>query len=675
VRIELITLRELAMRLKAPFETSTEVTWNRRILLVEVRSDGVSGWAEITAAEDPYFNAETTETAWHIFKDFIVPATLGKSVQTASEIQDLLAPIRGHHMAKAGMENAMWDVEAQQRGVPLATLIGGTRTEIPCGVSIGIQDSVESLIAAIEVELRAGYQRVKLKIKPGKDVDFITAARAEYPDIKLMVDANSAYQLKDADRLREFDRYRLTMIEQPLAWDDIYQHAVLQAQLETPICLDECIQTASHAQAAITLTACRVINIKLGRVGGHSVAKQVHDVCFRNSIPVWCGGMLESGVGRAHNIAMSALPGFSLPGDVSASRRYWDEDIIEPEVEVSAEGTIRVPASPGLGYTVRQSRVDALTVRREHWTAAAKSAAAVSGSPASSPDPSQLDSFTNLPDGIQIREVQTLAELRQVEALEQEVWGVTEREIVPLSLLIPAREVGAIILGAFDGTHLVGFSFGFVGIEKRQPSIHSHTLAVKPGYRDHNLGYRLKLAQREKALAMGVRQITWTFDPLQSRNAYLNFAKLGVLCDSYKANFYGEQSSSPLHQNGTDRLWVRWLLDSERVHQRIKDSRTKDSQGRERAREPSSVASLLTISQSGEPCPRLDERTFRSHTQVSIEIPIFRDDEPDRKSAIGWRTATRLAFLEALRAGFVVSDFYRLRRGSQEIGTYLLTSN
>ncbi len=369
MRIENIELRELAMRLKAPFETSSEVTWDRRVLLVEAGVDGLRGWGEITAAEDPFYNSETTETAWHMMKDFIVPLVLGKNIERAAGLADLLKPIRGHEMAKAGLENALWDVEAQQKNLPLAKLLGGTRQQIACGVSIGIQTSLTSLVTKIERELRAGYQRIKLKVKPGKDIDIVAAVRQSYPEIKLMVDANSAYRLEDVEVLKAFDRYDLMMIEQPLAWDDIYQHSQLQAQLRTPICLDECIHNTSHAEAAIKVGACRVINIKLGRVGGHANAKQVHDVCVHHSIPVWCGGMLEAGVGRAHNIAMSTLPGFVLPGDVSASQRYWYEDIIEPEVEVSRKGTIHVPEIPGLGYAVRRQKVDELTVRHERWAA------------------------------------------------------------------------------------------------------------------------------------------------------------------------------------------------------------------------------------------------------------------------------------------------------------------
>jgi O-succinylbenzoate synthase len=272
-------------------------------------------------------------------------------------------------MAKAALENALWDIEAQQKAVPLACLLGATRSEIPCGVSIGMQPSVPALLSKIETELRDGYQRVKIKIKPGNDLSLVQAIRRQYPEIRLMVDANSAYSVADSYRILALDSFNLMMIEQPLAWDDIYEHAMLQAQLRTPICLDECIHNAGHAKAAIMLHACGVINIKLGRVGGHSGARRLHDVCVQSSIPVWCGGMLESGIGRAHNIAMSGLPGFVLPGDVSASRRYWLEDIVEPEVEVTSSGTICVPTTTGLGYSIRRSRIEQLTVRKETWSA------------------------------------------------------------------------------------------------------------------------------------------------------------------------------------------------------------------------------------------------------------------------------------------------------------------
>ncbi|HEY7095355.1 MAG TPA: o-succinylbenzoate synthase [Terriglobales bacterium] len=369
MKIEVITLREIRMRLKAPFETSFGVTQDRRILLVEVVTDGVSGWGEVTAMEMPSYNYETTGTAWHVLSDFIAPQLVGKELDQAAGVSTALAGIRGHQMAKAGIENALWDAEAQLKGVPLAKLLGGTLTEIACGVSLGIRETPESLVSKVGEELGSGYQRIKLKIKPGKDLDFVAAVRKKFPDIRLSVDANSAYHLQDADHLRQLDAFNLLMMEQPLDWDDIHSHARLQSQIKTSICLDECINTAKHAKAAIESGACRIINIKLGRVGGHSSARQVHDVCRAHSVPVWCGGMLESGIGRAHNIAMSTLPGFTLPGDVSASRRYWPEDVIEPEVQVSPHGTIQVPAGPGLGYSIRQDLIERLTVRKQDWKA------------------------------------------------------------------------------------------------------------------------------------------------------------------------------------------------------------------------------------------------------------------------------------------------------------------
>ena len=365
MKIESITLREIRMRLKAPFETSFGVTHDRRIILVEAVADGVAGWGEVTVGETPHFNSETTETAWHVISDFIAPSLVGKTIASASEVPALVQGIRGHQMAKAGVENAFWDIESQQKQLPLWKLLGGTQSEIACGVSLGIRESPDALIRKIEEELRSGYQRIKLKIKPGKDLEYVAAARKKFPDIKLSVDANSAYTLDDIEHLKQLDKFNLLMMEQPLAWDDIYSHSKLQAQITTAICLDECINNAQHAASAIEVKACRIINIKLGRVGGHTEAKRVHDVCTASKIPVWCGGMLEAGIGRAHNIAMSTLPGFTLPGDVSASARYWDEDIIEPAVEVTAQGTIRVPKTPGLGYKVRRDRIEKLTARKK----------------------------------------------------------------------------------------------------------------------------------------------------------------------------------------------------------------------------------------------------------------------------------------------------------------------
>jgi o-succinylbenzoate synthase len=365
MRVRRITLREIHLDLLEPFETSFETTKLRRILLLEAETDAAIGWGECTAGEHPYYSYETVETAWHIIRDFLWPVLRGREISSASEVWDLLARVRGHNMAKAGLETALWDAEAKSKNVPLWKLLGGSREEIPCGVSIGIQSTIGALAAKVEKELAAGYQRIKVKIKPGCDVEPARALRERFPRIRLMVDANSAYSLADADLLKRLDPFYLIMIEQPLGWDDLYSHAALQKQLDTPICLDECIHGESDARAAIEMGACRIINIKLGRVGGHTPARRVHDLCQSKSVPVWCGGMLESGIGRAHNIALSSLANFTLPGDVSASRRYWMEDIIEPEVEVSRQGTIRVPSAPGLGYAPRISRIESLTRRRE----------------------------------------------------------------------------------------------------------------------------------------------------------------------------------------------------------------------------------------------------------------------------------------------------------------------
>jgi O-succinylbenzoate synthase len=365
MRLRKITLREIHMQLVAPFQTSFGKTSLRRILLLELDADGTTGWGESTAGEDPYYSYETVETAWHIIRDFLWPIVKYKEIDSAAEVWELLARVRGHNMAKAALETAIWDAEAKQKGLPLAKLLGGTRDEISSGVSIGIQPDIATLLAKVEKELAAGYQRIKIKIKPGNDVAPTRALREKFPRMRLMVDANSAYRLEDAQLLKQLDAFYLIMIEQPLGHDDIYSHAALQRQLDTPICLDECIHDIEHARAAIEIGACKIINMKLGRVGGHTPARRIHDLCQQKSVPVWCGGMLESGIGRAHNIAMSTLPNFTLPGDVSASRRYWTEDVIEPEVEVTPKGTIKVPSAPGIGYTPRLDRIESLTKRCE----------------------------------------------------------------------------------------------------------------------------------------------------------------------------------------------------------------------------------------------------------------------------------------------------------------------
>ena len=365
-RLERVTIRHLRMPLVHFFETSFSRTYERDIVLVEVIADGVSGWGEVTAGEHPFYNEEWTESAWLLLKNYIVPRVLGQPLKSAADVYPLTKHIRGHNMARGGCEVAVWDLEARRSGLPLYRHVGGgARREIPCGVSIGVQDSVDQLLTKIETELAAGYQRIKMKIKPGWDVDVVAAVRKRFPKIKLMADANSAYTLADIDHLRRLDEFDLTMIEQPLSHDDIIDHATLQAKLTTPICLDECIRTVRHAEQAIEMNACRIINIKLGRVAGFSQAKRVHDVAQKAGIPVWCGGMLEAGVGRAHNIALSTLPNFALPGDVSASKRYWKRDIIVPGVEVTSSGTIAVRDEPGFGYEIDHDWMRELTVREE----------------------------------------------------------------------------------------------------------------------------------------------------------------------------------------------------------------------------------------------------------------------------------------------------------------------
>jgi len=361
MKIEAFTLREIRMPLVHSFETSFGRTTERRILLVTAHCEGVDGWGECTAGEHPFYNEESVETAWYVLSKYLAPAVLGHELTSARDAAPLMAQVREHHMAKAALENALWDAEARQKKIPLWKLLGGTRRQIPCGVSVGIQETIDKLLEKIEIELASGYRRIKVKVKPGWDLEVLERIRSRWSEITLSCDANSAYTLDQVEHLRKFDQFRLLMIEQPLWSDDLYFHARLQKQLATALCLDESIRTARDADAALELGACGIINIKLGRVGGFSEARRVHDVCQARGIPVWCGGMLESGVGRVHNIAMSTLANFSLPGDVSASKRYWKEDIIEPEVEVSGDGFITTETQ----YCVRENLVESVTVSKE----------------------------------------------------------------------------------------------------------------------------------------------------------------------------------------------------------------------------------------------------------------------------------------------------------------------
>lgn len=364
-KIKSVELTEINLPLVHFFETSFGRTYERRIILVRVEdADGAEGWGEITCGEEPGYSDEWTDSAWATAEKILAPMVVGKEVTSAADVWDLMKWVRGHRMAKSGIETACWDLEAKKLGVPLWRHLGGVNQEIECGVSIGIQDSVEQLLGKIRTEVDAGYKRIKIKISPRWDYDVIKAVRVEFGDILLMGDANSAYTLADIDKLKSLDEFNLMMLEQPLGYDDIVDHAKLQAAINTPICLDEPIKSPDDARKAIELKSGKIINLKNGRVGGHTQSKMVEKICREAGMPVWCGGMLESGIGRAHNIAISTLAGYTMPGDVSASKRYWHEDIIEPAVEVSANGTITAPEGPGIGFDVRLDRIEKVSKRR-----------------------------------------------------------------------------------------------------------------------------------------------------------------------------------------------------------------------------------------------------------------------------------------------------------------------
>ena len=363
--LDQIEMRTVRLPLNEPFETSFGSIDSRLIFLVCIKADGLTGWGEVVAAEAPRYSYETVGTAWHVIRDYLAPAILAKPLTGLSDLATRFASIRGHNMAKAGLELAYVDLLARLAGKSLAKVIGGARNSVPVGVSLGIQPSLSKLMERIERYLSLGYQRIKLKIKPGWDIDVVREARRRYPNILLSVDANSAYALTDQSHLEQLDDFGLLMIEQPLANDDLIDHAKLQSSLKTPICLDESITSQARALQALDIGSCQIINIKIGRVGGYSQAMAIHDLCYERNIPVWCGGMLESGIGRAHNIALASLPGFTLPGDISASSRYFARDVIKPEVTVGADGTVKVPQRPGLGFEVDADYIEANTLSLE----------------------------------------------------------------------------------------------------------------------------------------------------------------------------------------------------------------------------------------------------------------------------------------------------------------------
>ena len=363
MKIEKIELFLCRLPLVRFFETSFGRSYDRMFVLVRVEGEGHEGWGESVAEANPYYSSETTETVWHIISNFIAPLVVGTAFDHPSEMFGALTRIRGHNMAKAGVEMAAWDLYARVKGQPLSRVLGGTRNRIASGVSIGIQDSLDQLIEQVDKELSAGYQRIKIKIKPGWDIEAVERVRAKFGGIPLQVDANAAYTLDDAALLARLDPYGLLLIEQPLDYDDVMDHAALQKRLKTPVCLDESIHTVRIARDAIAARACRIINIKPGRVGGHQASIALHDLCAANGIPVWHGGMLESGIGRAHNIHLASLPNFTLPGDIAASKRYYQADLIDPPIDIARDGTIAVPADPGIGVNIVRERVDKATLR------------------------------------------------------------------------------------------------------------------------------------------------------------------------------------------------------------------------------------------------------------------------------------------------------------------------
>ncbi|MDP2778618.1 MAG: o-succinylbenzoate synthase [Anaerolineales bacterium] len=362
MKIESITLHQVSMPLIAPFETSFGRETDRQCVIIKIHSGGLAGYGECVATRDPGYNYETTGTSMHILKDFIAPSILGKDIKDALDFQERVAGIRGHHLAKAGVEMAIWDLLGKRAGKSLRELLGGVREKVEVGVSIGIQESSQSLVRSAADFVKQGYARVKIKIKPGRDVEDTAAVRREFPSLRLQVDANSAYSMDDAPRLKPLDKLNLLLIEQPLFEDDIWDHHKFQAQFETPVCLDESILTPRHARYAIEMKACKIINIKAGRLGGLSQGVMVHDLCQQHQMPVWCGGMLETGIGRASNLALASLPNFVLPGDVSASDRYYARDIANERFVLNSDSTIDVPHAAGLGVTIDEEALKSFSL-------------------------------------------------------------------------------------------------------------------------------------------------------------------------------------------------------------------------------------------------------------------------------------------------------------------------
>ena len=369
MKIDTVEIHHISMPLVHRFETSMHVEQDRECLLIHVEGDGQGGWGECVTQRVPWYSYESTGTAWHILEDFLVPTILGKEIIAPSEFPNHVEGIKGHPMAKAGLEMALWDLAGRIEGEPLAEVLGGERRQVEVGVSIGLQDDVGTLLEVVRDHLNEGYRRVKLKIKPGMDLECVEAVREAHPDLLLQVDANAAYDTNQSKVFQNMDRYGLVLIEQPFPEEDIQAHAELQARVSTPVCLDESIHSVTMARQALDLDACRIINIKAGRVGGLTEAVKIHDLCSARNISVWCGGMLETGIGRASNLALASLPGFTLPGDISATDRYYEVDVASPRFELNSDGTIDVPSGPGLGVDIDQNALKEFTVKKAQFAA------------------------------------------------------------------------------------------------------------------------------------------------------------------------------------------------------------------------------------------------------------------------------------------------------------------
>jgi O-succinylbenzoate synthase len=368
IQIQEIILRRLKMRLNNPFTTSFGTVQDKEFFIIEaVDYDGNHGFGESVAFSSPWYTEETVQTNEHIMEDFLINILQTSEINHPDDISMLFRPIKRNNMAKAGLEGAIWDLYAKQKKLPLSKALGGLKSSIEAGISLGIESSVEELLQTIRHYVQIGYKRIKLKIKPGYDIEVLRKVRRYFPNLPIMADANSAYTLHDIDHLKNLDELNLMMIEQPLAHDDIIDHANLQAEIQTPICLDESIHSFDDARKAIQLGSCQILNIKIGRVGGLTEAKRIHDYCLKHNVAVWCGGMLETGIGRAHNIALATLAGFTLPGDIASSSRYWKKDIIKPEVEVNS-GIIHVPTQPGIGYNIDYEILNQFTVDKKSFS-------------------------------------------------------------------------------------------------------------------------------------------------------------------------------------------------------------------------------------------------------------------------------------------------------------------